>query len=60
MTPVSNDRLCIVPRIDRLQTPGEMESSRAEVQLDKVYPGRRCDIGVTGPRWTCVRRGLFS
>lgn len=59
MAPVSNDRLCMAPGIDRLNRPGETESSNAEVQLDKGYPGRRCANGVTGPRRTCVRRGLF-
>ncbi|TWU41005.1 hypothetical protein Poly41_18400 [Novipirellula artificiosorum] len=43
-----------------VQLPGETESSSAEVQLDKGYPGRRCAKGATVSRRTTDRRGLFS
>ncbi|TWU35057.1 hypothetical protein Poly41_42010 [Novipirellula artificiosorum] len=43
-----------------VQLPGETESSSAEVQLDKGYPGRRCPKGATGSLRTTVRRALFS
>ena len=40
-------------------SPGETESSSAEVQLDKGYPGRRWANGAAGRRRTRVRRGLI-
>ncbi|TWU39596.1 hypothetical protein Poly41_24510 [Novipirellula artificiosorum] len=43
-----------------VQLPVETESSSAEVQLDKGYPGRRCAKGATGSLRTTDRRGLFS
>ena len=59
MAPVSNDLSLGLFSSDMLASPGETESSSAEVQLDKGYPGRRWANGAAGPRRTHVRRGLI-
>ncbi len=59
MAQASNDNLCELSLDLILGLPGETESSSAEVQLDKGYPGRRCANGADGSRRVSIRRGRF-
>ncbi len=59
MAQASNDNLCELSLDLILGLPRETESSSAEVQLDKGYPGRRCANGADGSRRVSIRRGRF-